>query len=333
MAYTTIDDPEGQGFQVKAYTGNGSDDHSITLDGTTDLSPNLVWIKNRENETSDDPHIWFDTVWGVTKYIATTSNAGQQTDADTLDAFQTDGFKIDDDTKVNTNAEKYVAWCWKESTTAGLDIIAYTGNGSNRTISHNLSPLVPKVIICKNLERSDNWNTYHVGVGNTDAVFLNSTAAPDDQAEYWNDTDPTSSNITIGVNTGHNADTEDCIAYVFANVTGFSKHGKYVGNSSTDGKFIYTGFKVAYVMTKRIDTTSAWYIWDNKRNGFNNSNNALFAYHPSVENTTQRIDLLSNGFKFRHADSDHNGSSGSYIYMAFAESPFVNSKNVPNNAN
>ena len=146
----------------------------------------------------------------------------------------------------------------------------------------------------------------------------------------FNDTEPTSSVFSVSAdsNTGSNT----YVAYLWAEKKGFSKFLSYVGNSSTDGKFLYCGFKPAFVMTKRTDTTSAWYVWDNKRNGFNGSNNALFAYHPSVENTTQRIDFLSNGFKFRHADSDHNGSSGTYIFMAFAESPFVNSKNVPNNA-
>lgn len=340
MAYTVINDPEGQGFQAKAYTGNGSADHAITLDGTTDMQPDWVWIKNRENETSDDPHIWFDVIRGVTKYIATTSSAAEATDADTLDAFQSDGFKVDADTKVNTNAETYVAWCWKAggsgssnadgaiSTTrslnadAGISIMKYTGSGSGSNIAHGLGA-TPELTIRKNITGDEDWYVHTTIIdGSHDYMKLNTTAAKADSGL-------TAASSTL-VYTA--ADSATHIVYALKSVQGFSKFISYVGNSSADGKFLYCGFKPAFVMTKRTDTTSAWYIWDNKRNGYNGSNNALFAYHPSVENTTQRIDLLSNGFKFRHADSDHNGSSGTYIFMAFAEAPFVNSKGVPCNA-
>ena len=330
MAYTDVDDSESF-FQVKLYTGNGSDDHAITLDGTTDMQPDLVWTKNREAETSDDPHLWFDSVRGATKYISSNSSAAEATDADTLDAFQSDGFKIDDDTKINTNSETYVAWCWKESATSGFDIVTYSGTGSGTTNAHSLSAK-PGWMLAKNKGATGGWMAWHKGLpdsGDKVLYFHLNSAIQDEQ--MFNDTEPTSSVFSVSADSNLSSNTY--VAYLWAEKKGFSKFLNYVGNSSVDGKFLYCGFKPAFVMTKRTDTTSAWYVWDNKREGFNPTNNPLFAYHPSVENTgTVRIDFLSNGFKFRHADSDHNGSSGKYIFMAFAEAPLVNSNGVPCNA-
>ena len=144
-AYTTIDDPEAY-FQTVIYTGNGSANNAITLPGDTDMQPDLVWIKNRD---ATDSHCIFDSVRGATKLLSSDVATAEATDADTLDSFTSDGFQVDADVKVNTNTEKYVAWCWKESATSGFDIVAYTGDGSNRTISHSLSA-VPHVMIVKN---------------------------------------------------------------------------------------------------------------------------------------------------------------------------------------
>jgi len=332
MAYTTIDDPEKY-MQVKAYTGNGSDDHAITLDGDTDMQPDLVWIKNREEETSDDGHFWFDSVRGVTKYLISNSDGTEATDADTLDAFQSDGFKVDDDVKCNTSSEKYVAFCWKESADAGFDIIDYDGSGSNTTISHNLSA-VPKSIILKEYSHSTNWAVYHQGSGNTNFLKLNSTAANED-TDNWQDTDPTSSVFSLGSGGQTNNSGRDYIAYCFAEKQGFSKFGKFTwGTSNVDGAFIWLGFRPSFFMIKKTSGTAAWYLWNSKTNGYNGSsgNTALFPYHVSVENTTTRIDFLSNGVKFRHADGDHNGSGATYVFWAWAEAPFVNSNGVPCNA-
>ena len=145
MAYTTIDDPEAY-FQTVIYTGNGSANNAITLPGDTDMQPDLVWIKNQD---ADDSHCLFDSVRGATEVLASDSTAAESDDDDTLDSFASDGFQVDADLKVNTNTEKYVAWCWKESATSGFDIVSYTGTGSAKTESHSLSA-VPHVIICKN---------------------------------------------------------------------------------------------------------------------------------------------------------------------------------------
>ena len=146
MAYTAIDDSEAY-FQVQLYTGDGAANNAITLGGDTDMQPDLVWIKNRDAE---DSHCLFDAVRTATKLISTNVSTAESTDTDTLDSFASDGFQVDADVKVNTNTEDYVAWCWIESATAGVDIVAYTGNGSaGLTVSHSLSA-VPKLMIIKN---------------------------------------------------------------------------------------------------------------------------------------------------------------------------------------
>jgi len=340
MAYTTIDNPELY-MQCKIYTGNGSADHAITLDGSEDMQPDMVWIKNRQAETSDDPHTVFDSVRGVTKHWRPNVNESETTDADTLDAFQTNGFKVDADTKVNTNAEKYVAWCWKESATAGFDILTYVGNHtSGRTVAHGLSA-VPEYMIIKNLNSAEKPAVYHKGSDTASPedylMVMSDTSARLDDLSFLNDTAPTSSIFTLGNTQGISESGSTMVAYLWRSVQGYSKFGSYEGNSSTNGTFVYLGFRPSYVLTKRATGgTGGWYLWDNKRNGFNGStgNIILFPHHESLEGagTTQRIDLLSNGFKFRHADSDHNGSGSQYMFIAFAEQPLVNSNGVPCNA-
>jgi len=336
MAYTTIDDPTAY-FQCVKYTGNGGADHVITLPSDTDMQPDMVWIKNRDAETSADAHMVFDSVRGATKHWRPNVNESETTDADTLDAFQSDGFRIDGNDKVNTNTEKYVAWCWKESATAGFDMVSYVGNHtSGRTVAHSLSA-VPEYFIIKNMNSAEKPAVYHKGTDSASpedyVLIMSDTTARYDDLSFLNDTAPSSSVVTLGNTQGVSEVDSTMILYAWRSVQGFSKFGSYFGNSNVDGKFIHLGFKPAYVMTKRASGgTGGWYLWDNKRNGFNGStgNIPLFAHHESLEGagTTIRIDLLSNGFKFRHADNDHNGS-GTYIFIAFAEAPFVNSNGVP----
>ena len=339
MAYTTIDDPTAY-FQCVKYTGNGGADHVITLPSDTDMQPDMVWIKNRDAETSADAHMVFDSVRGATKHWRPNVNESETTDADTLDAFQSDGFRIDGNDKVNTNTEKYVAWCWKESATAGFDMVSYVGNHtSGRTVAHSLSA-VPEYFIIKNMNSAEKPAVYHKGTDSASpedyVLIMSDTTARYDDLSFLNDTAPSSSVVTLGNTQGVSEVDSTMILYAWRSVQGFSKFGGYLGNSSTDGTFVWLGFRPAYVLAKRASGgTGGWYLFDNKRNGFNGStgNITLFPHHESLEasGTTVRIDLLSNGFKWRHADNDHNGS-GTYIYMAFAEAPFVNSNGVPCNA-
>ena len=329
MAYTAIDDPEAY-FQVQLYTGDGAADNAITLGGDTDMQPDIVWIKNRD---ATDAHCLFNSVRGATKVMHSNVTTAEATDADTLDSFTSDGFQVDADVKVNTNAETYVAWCWKESATAGLDIVSWTGNTTGRTISHNLSA-VPKWIMTFCSDTAKARTCYHQKMDadpDNAGIFMEQTAAPvTSTAVYFNNTAPTTSVFSVGASTNVNNDDSPMFAYVWSEVQGFSKFGNYEGNGNADGTFVYTGFKPAYVMTKSIDSTSSWHIFDNKREGYNVDNDPLVAEANTAEATTDMIDLLSNGFKFR-ISTDPNVAE-TYVYMAFAEAPFVNSNGVPCNA-
>ena len=350
MAYTTIDDPSAY-FKVQLYTGNGSANHAITFDDTdTDMQPDLVWIKNRD---AIDDHCLFDAVRGATKLLNPEDTAAETTDTDTLDSFTSDGFQVDADVKVNTDAEKYVAWCWKLGTTSGIttnagtDItpsgysfnatsgvsaVAYTANNTDdQQIPHGLG-VAPHMIISKG-RTAYQWGVYHqsnTSAPETDFLVFNDPCETSDEDDRWSDQAPDSVNWTVGDGNDTNKDTGTYIAYLFTGKQGFSKFGSYEGNGNADGTFVYTGFRPAMVITKSFDSTSSWHIFDNKREGYNVDNDPLVVDLNTVEATTDMIDLLSNGFKFR-ISTDPNVAE-SYIYMAFAESPFVNSEGVPCNA-
>ena len=330
MAYTTIDDPEAY-FQVKLYTGDGSTP-SITLDGDTDMQPDFVWIKNRDQT---DDHCIFDSVRGATK-VLTPEEGAETTDADTLTSFDSDGFALGADVKVNTNTEAYVAWCWKESATAGFDIVTFTGDGSARTISHSLSA-VPHMYHVKSREGRP-WSVYHhknTAAPETDKLTLGDTDATADAVSYWNDTAPTSSVFSLGTTADVNDDTKVHMAYLWSEKQGYSKFGSYTGNGNADGTFVYTGFRPAWILLKQSSTSGAgWRIHDTKRGiSGNPEDETLYASATNAESTGRDVDFLSNGFKLRTDAGDGNSSGETYVYMAFAEAPFVTGSNgVPCNA-
>ena len=339
-AYTAIDDPEAY-FQTKTYTGNNTDGLAITFDGDTDMSPNLIWFKVRSHAHSS---CIADTVRGIsdggTKVIhSDLTNAETTCNASTgLKTADSDGFTLGAETStsgsINGSSKTYVAWCWKESATSGCDIIQFTGNSTARTISHSLSA-VPKMILMKNLANGDaQWVVYHVKTGNTQALYLNTTATPTDVLGFFNDTDPTSSVFTVGTDTAVNGNTNSQINYAWSDKQGFSKFGSYEGNGNVDGTFVFCGFRPAYIMIKNADATGNWEIFDTKRSTYNLMHATLYADTDGAEytGTGNQIDVLSNGFKCREADTNTNGSGNTYIYMAFAEAPFVNSNGVPCNA-
>jgi len=338
-AYTTIDDPELY-FQTVIYTGGqsggGMKTQAVTFDGEEDMSPNMVWIKSRSNPYT---HVLADSVRGVDEVLRSDKDYaaldGVADSSGGVSIFGSNGFTAagNDVAWVAESPSTYVAWCWKESATAGFDIVSYTGNGTSDTdISHNLSA-VPRMIIFKDRDTVSNWQTGHASLGWTKTVYLNLTNASNTDTSYFNDTAPTSSVFTLGDNVMSNSDTKNYIAYCFAEKQGFSKFGSYTGNGNADGAFVYTGFRPAFVMVKESSTTNSWRILDNKRSPINVANLALKADMSSAEFTADHeTDFLSNGFKARTSDSNINRSSGTYIYMAFAEAPFVNSNGVPNNA-
>ena len=330
MAYTTIDNPELY-FQTKLYTGNGST-QSITLDGDEDMQPDFLWIKDRDNATS---HQLVDVVRGSDEVLCADENYALTTDSNRVSSLDADGFSVGSNSNVNTDTANIVSWCWKESATAGFDIVGYTGNGTDDTdIAHSLSA-VPHVIIVKNRTEAYGWNVYHhknTSAPETDVLSLDTNAATYDTANSWSDEAPTSSVFTLGSGNGVNKDTNALIAYLWTDIQGFSKFGSYSGNGNADGAFIYTGFKPAFTIIKRTDTTNNWMIGDNKITPYNPLDGMMRADIANAELSTNPVDYLSNGFKIRLLGNAFNNSSGTHIYMAFAEAPFVNSNGVPCNA-
>ena len=326
--YTTIDNP-AQYFNTILYTGNSST-QSITGLGH---SPNFVWIKDRLGATSVYSHHLFDSVRGATKYVLADATDAEATVSTTLTSFDSDGFSLGSDASTNASGDPTVAWCWKESAISGMDIVAFQGTGSAHMVSHSLSAK-PKLVIAKNRERVSDWLVYHAGMDATGdyALFLHSNSAKDNSQNYWGDTEATTSAFSVGTRQENNQSGEDIIAYCFADVQGFSKFGSYTGNGSADAPFIYTGFRPAMVILKETTTSGQWYIFDNKRDTFNLMTDALFPDLSNGETTDNKIDFYSNGFKGRKTSSDLNTSGNQHIYIAFAESPFVNSNGVPTNA-
>jgi len=214
------------------------------------------------------------------------------------------------------------------NTTAGFSISTYTGTGSNATVGHGLGS-VPKMIIVKRTSATDVWRVYHGSIGATKHLVLNTTAGDASGSNVWNDTAPTSSVFSISTDSAVNASGATYVAYCFAEKTGYSKFGSYVGNGNADGTFVYTGFKPAFVIVKCTSTTgNNWVMIDNKRLGYNVDNNRIYADLSNAEDTTDVVDLVSNGFKHRFTGGTSNGSGISYIYMAFGQS-LVGSNNVP----
>jgi len=338
-AYTTIDDPSAY-FKVQLYTGDGST-QAITFDDTdTDMQPDLVWLKDRATSTAYESievsYKLYDAVRGTTKFLSSNVNGAEGTESG-VTAFGSDGFTLGSAAGTNANTVTFVAWCWKESATAGFDIVSYTGNGSARTISHSLSA-VPHLIIVKNRDAADSWQVYHganTAAPETDYLSLDVVTVTTDASDRWNDTAPTSSVFSLGAGAEVNTNTETYIAYAFAPKQGFSKFGTYDGNGNADGPFIYLGFRPAFVLWKNAEYAENWHIIDNERDTYNLANNGLTANenYPASDDANIQMDFLSNGIKIRSASHATSNVSGNYcVYIAFAEAPFVNSNGVPCNA-
>ena len=355
MAYTTIDNPELY-FQNKAYTGDGSSNQAITFDGSENMKPDWVWIKTRG---AAHQHTLIDSTRGVNKALLSNSNATEDTDDQYgwLSSFNTNGFTTQDGSasdhwNVNKSSNTYISWNWvanggttssdsngsitstvQANTTAGFSIVSYTGSGSNATVGHGLG-IAPAWYIVKQRNAARSWNVYHKSLGATKYVLLESTAGSGTDSTVWNDTGPTSTTFSVGTTNSTNASSGTFIAYCFAEKQGYSKFSSYKGNGNADGTFVYTGFRPAWVMSKRTDSSDGWRMKDAERSSFNPTQHRLLANSSDaeVEASSQDTDFLSNGFKIRNSDSGYNTSGATYIYMAFAESPFVNSNGVPNNA-
>ena len=317
LADPTIDDPSAY-FQTTLYAGNGST-QSITNGGNSNLQPDLIWIKNR---SATDNHVLTDAVRGATKIISSDSRDAETTDADTVTAFASDGFALGADDKVNTSSENYVAWQWKEGSTPGFDIVTYTGTGSGANISHSLG-VKPSVVIVKcRSDSSTHWIVNDWSGDYANKLKLNETEAASGSSGFV--TAATSSTFTLGTDTDVNGSSRTYVAYCFAEVESFSSFGSYVGNgSATDGPFVYTGFRPALVVTKNITNSGdAWPVADSARAPFNVANATVFWNLNNAETTGYSVDLLSNGFRPFSSDHGINESGATYIYAAWAESPF-----------
>mgnify|MGYP003647848902 CR=1 FL=1 len=340
MAYTTIDNPTVY-FNNVLYAGNGST-NAITGVG---FQPDWVWIKQRSGSRS---HMLFDAIRGATYRLSSDTDEANGQYSTSLTAFGSDGFTLGAFNDVNESSNTFVSWNWKAngsgatnedgsintiktsaSTASGFSIVKYQGTGSNATVGHGLGA-VPKMIIVKALGTTQWWFTYHISIGNTKHLLLNKNNAESGaSANYWNNTTPTSSVFSIGTDTSVNQSGQDFIAYCFAEKQGYSKFGSFV---ATNPVFVYTGFKPAFVMIKRHTATGNWHMLDNKRANSFNPQDPLYANASDAEQTGDDYDLVSNGFVVRNASGGGGGDSGTAIYMAFAESPFVSSSGIPTTA-
>jgi len=335
-------------FNTKLWTGTGAE-NAISSVG---FQPDFTWIKRREVNS----HRLFDAVRGATKFIESDSTAAEVTDAQELKSFDSDGFTLGTATKVNASAGTYASWNWRASnttavsntdgditstvsasTTSGFSIVTYTGTGANATVGTGLGQ-IPSVVLVKRLNATEHWVMYHnkldASAPEDKYIRLNDTGAVAD-FPMWNDTAPTNQVFSVGTNDAVNASGSTYVAYCFADVQGFSKvSGSYVGNGNADAPFLYTGFKPAFIMIKRTDTTADWLMKDNKRPTVQNPvTSLLYPNTTGVEATgVNDADFLSNGYKIRTTGTAENASGGTYIYIAFAESPIVSSNGVPTTA-
>ena len=328
-------------FNTVLYTGDGTTSRSITGVGFT---PDWIWGKSRSNA---EDHFLHDTVRGAGKKIES-NNTGIETTTATavISAFESDGFTGPSSSpgNINVNSRTYVTWNWKGGGTAvsngtgsttssvsanqdaGFSIVGYTGTGANATIGHGLSS-APEAIIIKDRDTTSNWLVYHKFDGGTDGrSFLNLNLDSNSKFDngpnsYFQDTPPTDS-IFYQNGSTYNVNTKKYIAYCFHSVEGYCDIGSYLANANADGPFIHTGLKPAFVLLRVASAANAWFIYDNKREGYNEVNDTLSPNYNTTEDNTYKLDLLSNGFKVRSSQNAHNQSAQTFIYIAFAEAPF-----------
>ena len=339
MAYTTVDKSTLH-FTPKIYTGNNG--ASLTISGLN-FKPDLTWVKAR---TASETHGLYDIIRGALYRLQSNSTNASTSTAGTVTGWTSDGFSLGTSDEVNGTYD-YVSWNWlgngsgasntdgditstvSANTTSGFSIIKFTGNSStSQSFGHGLNG-TPKIWFIKNISvGGDNWQVYIDGrrlkLDTTEAAESNYLMS----ANSTTITTPSSGGAGSG-----NYNGQDFLVYAFQNIQGFSQASSFTGNGNTDGPFIYTGFKPAWVMVKEAGVGN-WIIKDNKRPAYNQNNTYFFANASDAESSasTLGMDLLSNGFKLRATAGDMNGSGTEIFYMAFAEAPLVGSNNVPANA-
>jgi hypothetical protein len=335
------------------------------------FKPDLVWVKSR---TSARSNVIVDSVRGTSSVLWTNLTDAQLSSSQYVSQFNSNGFNYGVAGDV-TNNSSLVGWCWKAggnsntynindvgyatasaagltagtitptgasvNTKSGFSIITYTGTGANATIAHGgLTNLSNGMIIVKNRSSATNWRVYHSAIGNTKAIFLSTTGGTDTSSVYWNNTSPTSTVFSVGSDDGINGSGNSMVAYCWAEIPGFSKFGNYTGNASTDGPFVFTGFRPRWLLVKETGNSNNWFLLDSTRNQYNYVGNTLWPNLSNQENDTSinpdttynNFDFLSNGFKPRSTYSGTNRSGGTFIYAAFAETPTQNLYGAQSNA-
>jgi len=348
MAYSTIKDPSAH-FYAYAFS-KSSGTGSATFDGNSDLQPDFLWVKSRTNA---DSHELWDSTRGVNSTLFSDSTSAEDTAANRIVSFDTDGFTWGNAGNLNA-AGDFVSWAWKANggttstntdgsittttqvnSDAGFSIVTWAGGGTG-SLGHGLG-VVPDMWIVKNRDYAVSWPVGFSGPelgGTSNYLNLNTSGANSTYNNLWGSSPANSSIITMAGDRSVNISGDDYVGYFFKGIQGYSKFGKYVGNGNADGPFVYTGFKPAFLIMKETSSSGGnWVMFDNKRDTHNVTKHRLFPNLTNSDNTTRNyIDLLSNGFKLRDTDFDHNQSGETMIYMAFAENPFVTSTGVPTTA-
>jgi hypothetical protein len=325
------------------YTGTGS---ATALPVAGPPTPDFVWIKSRSAASSNsllDDLRSTSTPFSLRLYSNTTGseyNYGSSLLTPTSTGFNlttTDGDH-------NTNGATYVAWQWQAgkgsystntngsitstvsvNASAGFSVVTFTAPNaaSPQTFGHGLG-VAPAFFTIKGRNATTSWQTYHSSIGATNRLLLNTTDAQTTTSGPWNNTAPTSTVITIGGSFVPDAGATTYVAYCWTPIAGYSSFGSYTGNGSSDGPFVYTGFRPKFVMFKRYDSTGAWCVFDTSRNTYNTADLELNPNSSAAENSGNALDMLSNGFKWRDTFGSHNATGGLYVYAAFAENPFKN---------
>jgi hypothetical protein len=329
----------------------GTDVTPQAITNAAAFKPDLVWVKNRT--TSGFWNVWFDSVRGAGNQLSSNQTDAELASASSVagkvSAFNSNGFSLSagssNSSSVNGIGGNYVGWQWQAgqgstssntngtitstvsvNASAGFSVVTYTGDRSStpQTVGHGLG-VAPAFIIFKSRNNASQWLAYHQSLGNTKAVYPNLTDAAFTTSGFFNNTSPTSSVFTINTANENNGNAYTMVAYCWAPIAGYSSFGSYTGNGSADGTFVYTGFRPKFVIIKRTDAVGDWYTFDTSRDPYNATAQGLSPNSSAAETSyTGWGDLLSNGFKIRRTDGAWNASGGTYIYMAFAESPFRN---------
>ena len=335
-------------FDTVLYTADVNGGKTISMPGG--FSPDLVWIKNRDNV---ERHYLIDKVRGNSTFLNSNTTDNETGAASilvgTTMTLDNSSYTITDSNWANGELyfqnRTYVSWCWdagsstvtntqgsitstvRANASAGFSVVTYTGNGTaGATIGHGLGT-TPSLIITKSRNNSSNWAVQHASLGGTTVLWLNLTNAQFANSSYWNNTNPTSTVFTVGNTNEVNISTWTYVAYCFAPVSGLSAFGSYVGNgSASDGPFVYTGHRSRFVLIKRTDAADNWVILDTARNTYNSLGEYLLPNTADGGASTTLLDINSNGFKLRFSGTTLNASGGTYIYAAFAESPFAYSR-------